>query len=359
MEYEVRQQARSSASASIQHKKLDVAQFKASIPLDTSKSGDYQYRFHSLSDNLYNNDKGFEPVVLKQAVNAKPTASFAKPGQSFKYCMAEEAKEEAIPITLTGQAPFFVELEIKHVSGAMAETYTIPAIDSHAHGIEIPRRHLRLGTQQVRIRTVRDSRGCQQTYEAGAGPSVQVHLYDAPAIYPLDTRTDYCVGERIAYTLSGTPPFEIAYDFGGPRLAHSANTNFRRVAESPGEFTITSVSDKASECAASVNITKTIHPLPAVKISQGKQVRVDIHQGTEVEIHFEFWGTPPFEFTYTRSTNEKRGQASTVLETKHDVSEGHVKVISASLEGTYEVTTIRDRYCGFSNTQVERRDQKV
>ena len=130
------------------------------------------------------------------------------------------------------------------------------------------------------------------------------------------------------------------------------------MAESPGVFTITGVSDKASECAASVDLVKTIHPLPSVKISQGKQVRVDIHEGTEVEIHFEFWGTPPFEFTYTRSTNERRGQASTVLETRHDISYDHVKVVRASLEGTYEVVAIRDRYCGFSNMQVERRDKK-
>lgn len=358
VEYEVRHWTGSSASASMLNRKLDVAQSKASIPLDTSKAGNYQYRFHSLSDNLYNNDKGFNSLTLKQMVNAKPTATFAKPGQSFKYCMAERAsKEDDIPIVLTGLAPFFVEMEVKHHSGATAETYTIPAIDSASHAVQIPKRHLKLGTQQVRIRTVRDSRGCQQTYDAG-GPSVQVHLFDAPAIYPLESRTDYCVGERIAYSLTGTPPFEIEYDFGGPRIAKSANTNFRRVAESPGVFTITGVSDKASECAASVDLVKTIHPLPSVKISQGKQVRVDIHEGTEVEIHFEFWGTAPFEFTYTRSTNERRGQASTVLETKHDVSYENVKVVRASLEGTYEVVAIRDRYCGFSNMQVERRDKK-
>ena len=159
-----------------------MAQFKASIPIDTSKAGNYQYRFHSLSDNLYNSDKGFDSLTVKQAVNAKPTASFARPGQSFKYCMAEHVKDDAIPVTLTGVAPFFVELEIKHISGAMAETYTIPHIDSYAYAIQIPRARMRLGTQQVRIRTVRDSRGCQQTYDAGAGPSVQVHMYDAPAI---------------------------------------------------------------------------------------------------------------------------------------------------------------------------------
>jgi len=270
--------------------------------------------------------------------------------------MAEQETEESIPITLQGKAPFYVELEIKHMSGAMAETYTIPAIHKTKYDIQIPRSHLRLGTQQVRIRTVRDSRGCQQTYDVG-GPSVQVHLFDAPSIYPMDTRTDYCVGERLAYALSGTPPFEVSYDFGGSkRVAKSPTTNFRRIAESPGVFTITGISDKGSECRAGVNITKTIHPMPSVRISRGKQVQVDIHEGSEVEIEFEFWGTPPFEFTYTRSSNAKKGQQSAVLETRHDVSYESRKVVKASLEGTYEVVAIKDKHCAFSTQQAERKD---
>jgi nucleoporin POM152 len=238
-------------------------------------------------------------------------------------------------------------MEVKHQSGATPETYRIPAIDSHSFGIYIPRQFLRLGMQQVRIRKVRDARGCQQKYEI-AGPSIQVHLYDAPSIYPLESRTDYCVGERIAYTLSGTPPFEVHYDFDGHRRGKSSTTSFRRIAEYPGEFTITSVADKASECRAAVNITKTIHPLPSVRISKGQQKRVDIHEGGQVNILFEFGGTPPFEFTYTRSTNERKGQKSQVLETRHEVSYEHTKVIKASQEGTYEVVSIKDKYCGFT-----------
>ena len=105
------------------------------------------------------------------------------------------------------------------------------------------------------------------------------------------------------------------------RKAKHTNTNFRRIAEKPGVFTITAISDKASECKARTEITKIIHEMPSVKISKGRQVEVDIHEGGEAEIQFEFWGTPPFEFTYTRSTNAKKGHKSQVLETKHERSE--------------------------------------
>lgn len=290
---------------------------------------------------------------MKQKVNRKPSASFAKPGQTFKYCKSEQDNEDSIPITLTGVPPFSLEIEIKHQSTALPEIYRTPTINSNTYELRIPRHQLRLGTQQVRIRDVKDGSGCHSTAEVG-GPTVQVQLFEAPTIYPLETRTDYCVGERISYTLSGTPPFEVWYTFDGvERKAKSPTTSFRRVAEAPGEFVITSISDKASECRAPVRVPKIIHPMPAVRISQGKNVRVDIHEGGEVEILFEFWGTPPFEFTYTRSTNARKGQKSQVLETRHDVSEEFSKVVRASQEGTYEVVAIKDRYCAFSTQGVD------
>ena len=322
-----------------------------------TKPGEYTYKFHALEDRLYNVNHKINPLTVQQRVNAKPTATFSKPGQVFKYCAQEQEHEDTIPITLSGAPPFYVEVEIKHQSSSSPETYHIPSINSKSFGMPIPRKHLRLGSQQLRIRRVRDARGCQQKYEIG-GPSIQIQLYDAPSIYPLESRENFCVGERIEYTLSGTPPFDITYQFNGKWNAKSQTTNFRRVAEKPGDFIITSVSDKASECRAAVNLIKTIHPMPSVQISKGKQSRVDIHEGNEVDIAFDFWGTPPFEFTYTRSSNAKKGQKSVVLETKHDVSYESSKTIKATQEGTYEVVAIKDKFCSFSTQQMEKRDRR-
>jgi nucleoporin POM152 len=353
VEYEVRHHPLQGSGSSLNKRKLDASPGKDSIQADTTKSGLYTYKFTALEDQLYSSDRNFQPLVVKQKVNRKPSASFARPGQTSKYCKSEQEHEDGIPVTLTGVPPFSLEVEIKHQSAAVPEIYRTPTINSHSYEIRIPRHHLRLGTQQIRIRDVKDGSGCHTIAELG-GPSVQVQLFEAPTIYPLETRTDYCVGERISYTLSGTPPFEVWYTFdGAERKAKSPTTNFRRVAESPGDFTITTISDKASECRAPVHISKTIHPMPAVRISQGKNVRVDIHEGGEVEILFEFWGTPPFEFTYTRSTNARKGQKSQVLETRHDVSHEHSKVIRASQEGTYEVVAIKDKYCAFSAQGLE------
>lgn len=339
-------------------KQFDAAQSKASIHMETSKAGMYTYKFMALADNLYDNDKRFQPLVLEQRVNAKPAASFVKPGQTHKLCMSDPDNSDKIPMTLTGVAPFHVEIEIKHHQSSTAETYRIPSIDSNTYNIQIPRQHLKLGTQHVRIRKVRDARGCEQHLDNNA-PAVQVQLFDAPAVYPLEARQDFCVGERISYTLSGTPPFEVFYTFNGDeRKAKQSTTNFRRLAETAGEFVVTGVSDRASDCRASVNLRKTIHPLPAARISRGENSIKAIHEGDEVPIAFEFWGTPPFEFTYTRSTNAKKGHRSVVLETRHATSHEHNMVVMASQEGTYEVVAIKDRFCSFSTMGEEGRGEK-
>ncbi|KAL2151592.1 hypothetical protein VTH82DRAFT_6690 [Thermothelomyces myriococcoides] len=358
VEYEVRHNPLQ-GSTSLSKRKFDTTVGKETIQADTAKAGTYTYRFTALEDNLYTSDRQFKPLVVKQRVNRKPAASFVKPGQTFKYCKSEQDNEDGIPVTLTGVPPFTLEIEIKHQSAAVPEIYRTPAIHSSSYEIRIPRHQLRLGTQQVRIRDVKDGSGCHSMAELG-GPTVQVQLFEAPTIYPLETRTDYCVGERISYTLSGTPPFDVWYTFDGvERKARSPTTNFRRVAESPGEFAITTIADRASECRAPVNIVKTIHPMPAVRMSHGRTSRVDIHEGGEVEILFEFWGTPPFEFTYTRSTNARKGQKSQVLETRHDISHEHTKVVRTSLEGTYEVVAIKDKYCAFSTQGAEVGKEKL
>ena len=322
--------------------------------MDTSKAGTYEYEFSELSDGLYDHEaKKFTPLVLSQRVNRKPSAHFTKPGQSYKYCKEELAGDEVIPIKLEGVPPFSLEIDIKHQSSSRPETVKVANIESNHYDFRIPHRVLSLGIHQVSVRKVRDSHGCQQKTEYGA-PHVQVQVYDVPTIYPLDSRTDYCVGERISYTLSGTAPFEIFYNFkGNKKHAKSDTTTFRRLATEPGNFTITGVSDKASECKATTHISKLVHEMPSVKISKGQQVEVDIHEGGQAEILFEFWGTPPFEFTYTRSTNARKGQKSQVLETRHEVSYEHSKTIQSSQEGTYEVIAIKDKFCSFSTQRAE------
>lgn len=286
--------------ASLSEKRITAGLSTASIRMETSQAGLYEYKFLELGDALYDHDRWkFSPLIVQQTVNARPSARFTDAGKTYSYCKEDEAGDEVIPVTLSGLPPFHLEIGIKHHTTAKPEIVNVPHIESSQYYFHIPHRVLALGTHAVIIRKVRDARGCQQKTEFD-GPHVQVNVADIPGISPLETKTDYCVGDRITYTLSGTPPFNVFYTFEGiDRKATASTTTFRRIAEKPGNFTIFALSDKASTdtCKARTDITKQIHPMPSVRISKGRTAEVDIHEGGEAEILFEFGGTPPFEFT--------------------------------------------------------------
>lgn len=238
-----------------------------------------------------------KPLVIEQRVNPKPSAQFAVPGKSYRYCMEEEDGMETIALTLQGAPPFYLELAIKHHSKPEPEIVPIANIDTKQFNFRIPHHVLDLGNHQVSVRRIQDKNGCQRVLESGS-PHVLVKVADAPTITPFEDKEHHCVGDRISYTLSGTPPFTIFYTFQGKERRASASTNdFRRIAETPGEFEITGISDDASNCKVKTSIRKVIHEMPRVKVGKGRETITDIHEGKKAEIRFEFSGAPPFEFT--------------------------------------------------------------
>lgn len=288
-----------SGSPSVNSKTFGAAQNSAYIQMDTSKPGEYSYKFTDIGDNLYRSGKkNPAPLTVTQRVNPRPLARFEQPNRVYGFCKEEADSEETIPIILDGVPPFSLEIGVKHHSNSKPEILSIPNINSRHYNLPVPRRYFDLGQHVVSIRKTRDSRGCERTTEYD-GSSVRVTVSDVPTIIPLESQSDYCVGERLSFSLSGHAPFEVYYTFNGvQRKASSQTTNFRRIAEVPGEFAITAVSDGASgKCKAHKNITKVIHPMPSVRISQGAVSVVDIHEGGEADMLLEFGGTPPFEFT--------------------------------------------------------------
>jgi nucleoporin POM152 len=191
--------------------------------------------------------------------------------------------------------------------------------------------------------------------DEGTGEHVTVAVADMPTILPTEPRVDYCVGERIAYTLAGLPPFAVEYEWNGETMvAANQPASFVRVAERPGNFTITGLQDSASDCKVSVDLQRTIHEVPSVRISEGTSVVKGIPQGDQAEIVFRFYGTPPFTFTYTRSAISKKGQKPKVLESHTRTADDYTYVMFASLEGTYEVTSIEDKYCAYPPNAVRK-----
>ncbi|KAL8760589.1 MAG: hypothetical protein Q9184_003231 [Pyrenodesmia sp. 2 TL-2023] len=322
----------------------------ASLRMETGEAGTHEYKVSKVSDMSYNhNPQKFSPLIAEQRVHARPSAAFVEGGKTYRYCKEEDAGGESMPIALKGLPPFYLEVEVRHHASSRPELVTIPNIETHNYNLHISHRLLSLGTHAVFIRKVRDAHGCQRQMDQEA-PRIQVNVAEVPSISALEAQTDYCIGNRISYMLSGSPPFNVFYTFNGQeRKASAPTTNFRRLAEKPGEFTITAVTDQRSaDCKAHTSITKVIHEMPSVRISKGRTATVDIHEGGEAEILFDFAGTPPFEFTYTRSSNSPKGKKPQILDTKSDISYEYSKTVLASDEGMYEVVAIKDRFCSFS-----------
>lgn len=338
-------------------KDLRAALNVASLRMETNQAGTYEYTFNKLGDSNYDHTPGrFSPLTVKQTVNPRPTAAFQKPGKTYSFCAQEADGDELIPVLLDGTPPFKLEVELKHIGSMKPETFNLDKIETKLYYISIPRTRLQTGKSSVALRRVSDSNSCSRTLESTT-PRVQISVHDAPQITPLDTRDDICVGDRLNFGLSGTAPFNVFYTFeGAERKAISQTTTFRRLAEKPGTFAITGVQDSASSCRAGAKFEKRIHSMPSVRVSKGKDSYVDIHEGGEAEILFEFGGTPPFEFTYTRSSNtDKKGKPGrgTVLDMRSEVSEDYSMRIAAHEEGTYEVVAIKDRYCSYSRPGVK------
>lgn len=348
--YQQVQKDKKGKTFSSKEKDLHAASGTTSIRADTSEAGVYEYTFVKLEDAKYDHsNKHFKPITVRQTVHSRPSARFDKPGKTYSYCSREAEGEEVIPITLEGVPPFHLEVEIKHQGTPKPELSVHKNIPDHKYNLKIERNKLNLGQSSIFIRKVRDSRGCTLKPQPNSKDRVQISVFDAPTATALEDRTDFCVGERLSYALSGQQPFTVYYTFEGKqRKASNPGTNFRRLAELPGTFTITGLRDSASECLATLDLVKSIHPIPTVKLSGGQVLEIDIHEGGGTDLEFEFTGTPPFEFTYTRSTNAARGKKSKVLEVRTERSEGTHLKIPVQEEGTYEVVSIKDRWCSFA-----------
>ena len=335
------------------NKELRAALNVASLRMETAVAGAYEYKFAAFSDGNYpeHSPNHFKPITIKQKVNSRPSAAFATPGKTYSFCSVESDGEEVIPVTLHGQPPFELEVEIKHHGTVKPEMVHYTNIESTKHSIHIPHSRLHLGKSAVSLRRVSDARGCSRTLDSTT-PRVQISVHDAPTIVSLEERSDYCVGDRLNFGLSGVAPFQVFYTFEGQarKASVSSGNTFKRLAEKPGTFRITGLQDSASTCKASSDIVKHIHGMPSVRVSKGKDSYIDIHEGGQAELTFDFGGTPPFEFTYTRSSNtdkhgKKKGQ---VLDMKSEMSEAHELKIWASEEGTYEVVSIKDAHCAYA-----------
>lgn len=228
-------------SPAVSNKQLTLSGSTALINMDTSKAGEYTYKFTELRDDRYAPDsRSFGELTVTQKVYTPPTAKFANPGKTYGYCKeealestSEEPEAENIPIILTGEPPFSIEVAVNHHGqGPRPELVRLKDIKTKSYNWPLSRASLSLGTHTISIRSVKDSLGCESVLDTDPS-SVRITVSSPPTIIPLESTMDYCIGDRVSFSLSGQAPFQVTYTFQNRERKATVSTNeFRRIAES-------------------------------------------------------------------------------------------------------------------------------
>lgn len=373
---------------------LQSLQRHAQFELSTATAGHRVYEFTGMSDATYTSlskDSLVSPadstkphlVRLEQDVLARPTAMFVDHDRKHVFCVKDSLKvsqAHSPVLRLQGQAPFHVEFEVTPDGSHQSQRYSDVVVKSNSWKLELPHTFAEPGPYTIFLRKVVDATGCERSISRGAkGASVRLEVAEIASIAAVQPQADHCVGDSIDFVLQGASPWTVQYEFEGKKQkVANKESRFSRVAEQPGQFKILSVAQCVRSCCrlpglltANVDclrnnshqdscksivtdISKTIHPLPRARVQKGNTYIENIREGDQAEIVFEFDGTPPFSFTYTKSApaapagKGKKAAAAQVLET-HTITEVETKRYSifTQSEGTWNVVSVQDRYCAY------------
>lgn len=363
-----------SPSGQITSKSIQVATKYASLKFPNDKSGSYVMNIRGAYDSYYTEQDlsriGYvhDVVSIEQSVNPLPSVQFLQRGKTYRTCSANigESLEDVEPISLEikrGSGPFSVSFSVYHESTSKTDYFTIDGITKNGFDSRRLYDGLKLGNHLVTIEKIIDANGCTHDV-VSENNHVLISITDVPKISLIDPTIEYCVGDHVAYQLSGVAPFFIKYDFNGiPLKSKEHSSQFIRFASEPGTISVSSIHDSSSQCI--VNFTKpgmekefedlslVIHPIPSVTVSRGDYVVEDIHEGDQAEIIFSFEGTPPFSLTYVRTeeVDDKRGKRRPQIVETHKIEDIYAYEYRAvtSLQGTYEAIEISDAFCYAKN----------
>ncbi|ODV89523.1 hypothetical protein CANCADRAFT_4139 [Tortispora caseinolytica NRRL Y-17796] len=319
----------------------------ASLRLQGNESGHYQYIIYDIFDSQYESGTGLhnleKPIRIMQEVSKRPDASFEAKGRTFKSCIDSPSGLDPIILELSGEPPFTATLHIVHTNTGRSDQRTIRDINDFKRDIRNELSDLDLGLHTVSISAVIDNRGCSQTW-VSSSDFITIHMVDKPSIIPLSNSKHACVGDTLAYSLTGEAPFSVEYIFDGVSLKANTGPRFSRVATQPGNFSIVSIEDITKSCKLFVeDASITIHDLPSVSMMEGD---THIREGDHTGIVFTFTGTPPFSFQYTRSERVGNSNQYQVVDTYSVTGiQEFTYTVWTSVQGFYQPVAVEDRYC--------------
>lgn len=332
-----------------------------SIPLPSSRKGDYSLTFVAVTDNLYSKEN-LDRIgnILAQTVTyvilEAPNLDIEKKYLQVCESQVHRASLLSIPISLEGATPFNVRGQIIHELGTQ-NTFHFENVSGSSLNLakafisSAPDQALTVGEHLVTFDSISDSNGCEKT---DLERLLKLSVTPIPSMTK-STSTNYCcVGDYISYDLTGIAPFQVFYYFNEKPRRAECGLKFVRLALKPGKLTISALQDSSAGLCL-VNYTSSVesaalelnvYDLPSVEVSHGDNVVTNLHEGDQAEITFKFTGTPPFLVTYVRTLDHKKTKTRELVESKtiSDIWD-YIYTEQVHLEGTYEAIRVSDAYC--------------
>ncbi|KAG0797154.1 hypothetical protein G6F22_004612 [Rhizopus arrhizus] len=330
------------------------------LPLKTNTGGRYRYVFKTLADQRYSDPFKLHDMEVQQTVHANPTVQFSTRTLRHHYemCVGDNLMFEdtqPLEVELTGQAPFTVELGIRHQSELNGRVITLSDIMTNRHKIRLPEELTSAGDYHLQLLRVKDAHGCGAVVSESETTHIKLNALDIATISPVEVCNNVCVGDNLEFSLAGVAPFTISYLFNDKKeYVKSTTSRLSMIADKPGNVTIVSVGDQRNKCRSfPKDLSHIIHEVPSSRVSGGREILENIREGDMVQAVVDLIGTPPFDFEWRRSEliwdqSKKRHYKGKVLESHlvYDVQE-HQYHINTSVEGIIEVVSIKDRYCQY------------
>lgn len=370
-------------SGSVKSSFISIDNDEIVVPLPTQQEGTYEHSFTAVFDNLYTKEKMArlpnkqQYPILKYDVQGSPNLKVEK--LFIQLCetrlSADKGLEVNVPVVLEGRAPFQIKGSIRHVNSDNVEKFHLtdvrgPNIKFDAikpEGAQLSD-VLTVGDHVIVFEEITDANHCQQK-QLSTHNTLLVSITKVPSISKQTNKPYYCVGDHVAYLMSGILPFVVYYKFNEQVRKAELGHTFHRLASKPGELAILALQDSSlSQCM--VNFTNNnddynelkiqVYDLPSVEISHGDNIIKNLHEGDKTQVTFKFTGVPPFLLTFVRTLGDEEGRhkrrnqkvpktPKVVVETKtvNDIWDYEYTEV-VSLEGTYEAIRVEDAYCSAS-----------
>ncbi|QLG72369.1 hypothetical protein HG535_0D00760 [Zygotorulaspora mrakii] len=282
--------------------------------------GDYEIVFDQLTNHLFTDAISLTPrenYTFKTSMRVKPGAQLRK-STDIKLCLGQQTK---IPVSLHGEAPFFLEYDIVETSSNKRTSYEIKDIVGYDHDIVIPKFDVG-GSYILSLVSIRDSSGCTVRLSE---PDAKIYIRrDVPSasFNLLDNTNESKIKQgsyaEIPLKLAGEGPFYLKYQHLGDDgqvlgiYNNKFDSNYKPALKASKEGYYELVEVKDASCKGYIERKDTRFKVSflkkptfevsdknkIVKLTESTFAKQEICQGVEGNIDLSLSGSAPFVLNY-------------------------------------------------------------